>query len=210
MRIKRNKYIYAYTTPATAVETSFKAGFVPKYVCITNKTDRCKMEWWKGMARNSALVTLNTAGTASVGAIAVNAANTGGGTSAAMAGTYSGKTRGLMTLVCTKAGNVATAEMTATMPDGVVVGPVVTGASTVATVMAQGVTFAITAGTGDDLALGDSFTSVLVPAGSTYMECLTGIDVGPQQAPIVLDKYIKMGLNTKVNVAEKALIVFAY
>lgn len=209
MRLRRKHYSYRYTTPATAVETQFKIGFVPKYVCIDNITDRCRMEWWKGMARDSAIVTLNTAGTASVGTIAVNAANTGGGTSPATAGTYTGKTRGTVTLVCTKAGDVATAELTAYMPDGKVIGPVVTGASTVAKAIAQGITFAITAGTGSDLILGDSFTTVVVPAGSMYMECVTGISVGKLTGPEVLDKYIKMALNTKVNVAEKVLNIYA-
>lgn len=46
------------STAATAEDTTFGNGFVPRYVCIENLTDRIKHEWYEGMAADSALKTI--------------------------------------------------------------------------------------------------------------------------------------------------------
>lgn len=48
----------AVTTSATATDTTFTLGFVPRYVCWENTTDRIKFEWYYGMAADSAIKTV--------------------------------------------------------------------------------------------------------------------------------------------------------
>lgn len=216
----RDSYQEKLTMPATAIPFSIVCGFIPIHVIFQNVTDRISMEWWAGMDADSCLLYKNTAGLASVGTIAVGAGNTGGGTSPAMAGTYTGKANGTMTLLCTKAGDCETAEFKVTMPDGTVVEDVVTGASNTATEMAQGVTFKITNGTGDDLKLGDTFTSVLAAAGSIIIDKEIGITVGevtdyPRTATVVgavgstKGRGFTIGLNVTANIANKVCNVYA-
>lgn len=103
----------------------------------------------------------NKCGAATIAAAAADAGNTGGGTSPTSGGAYTGKADGTLTLECTLAGEAGTAKLKATFPDGTVIEDIVTGATTVAKAIGQGVTFAITSGTGDDFALGDKFTIAL-------------------------------------------------
>ncbi len=46
------------STAATAEDTTFGNGFVPRYVCIVNLTDRITHEWYEGMTADSALRTV--------------------------------------------------------------------------------------------------------------------------------------------------------
>lgn len=113
----------------------------------------------------------NKCGAATVAAAAADAGNTGVGTSPTSGGSYTGKADGTLTLECTLAGDAGTAKVKATFPDGTVIEDIVTGATTVAKAIGQGVTFAITSGTGDDLALGDKFT-IALQAGTKDLKAI--------------------------------------
>jgi hypothetical protein len=46
------------TDAGAAADTTFPIGFTPRYVCFENLTDRIKLEWYEGMAANSAIRTV--------------------------------------------------------------------------------------------------------------------------------------------------------
>jgi hypothetical protein len=135
-----------------------------------------------------------------------------------MAGTYSGKYKGTLTLECTLAGEMGAAKMKATFPDGTVVENWVTGATNTAKEVAQGVTFKLTSGEENDLVLGDKFTSALTPAGAVYGVTEKGIVVGTvnyhklgnyNEPGDLSGKYaqgIVIGLNTAINIADNTLL----
>lgn len=62
----RNDSIGRFTTDAnTPVDTSFNVGYTPRYVRLINLTDGNQLEWFEGMAPDSAIAT-TAAGAASV------------------------------------------------------------------------------------------------------------------------------------------------
>jgi hypothetical protein len=71
------------TDAGAAADTTFPIGFTPRYVCFDNLTDRIKLEWYEGMAANSAIRTV-AAGTRTLdvsSGLTVNASGTSGGNS---------------------------------------------------------------------------------------------------------------------------------
>jgi hypothetical protein len=216
-----DRYSRKVITPSTAVAFNVETGFYPKKVEVINLNNAVKMEWHEGMADDSAIVTLPVAATAAVGTVAAAEGNTGGGTSPAMAGTYSGKGKGNLVLTCVLKGEMGTAKMDAKFPDGTEVKGWVTGASNTAKEVGQGVTFKLTNGTGDDLAVGDVFTSALTPGGNTHIVTSKGISVD-YIIPNLIDEDdviglastrsamgIKIALNTDINVLSNTLIIAA-
>jgi hypothetical protein len=71
----RNEYLRTVTTPATAIAFSVECGFTPKHIVIQNATSLSKMEWFEGMAQDSALIT--TAGTGVVTLVTSSGISTG-------------------------------------------------------------------------------------------------------------------------------------
>lgn len=217
----RDDYNISVLTPSAAKQFALEVGFFPEKVTVFNLDNMVKMEWFRGMADDEAIITLPVEATAAVGTVAADAKNTGNGTSPAMAGTYSGKYKGTLTLECTLAGEMGAAKMKATFPDGSVVENWVTGASNTAKEVAQGVTFKLTSGAEDDLVLGDKFTSELTPAGAVYGVTEKGIVVGTVNYHKLGDdnepgdlsgKYaqgIVIGLNTAINIASNTLLIRA-
>lgn len=62
----RNEAIGRFTTDATAAaDTSFNIGYTPRYVRLINLTDGNQLEWFEGMAADSAIATTQ-AGAATV------------------------------------------------------------------------------------------------------------------------------------------------
>lgn len=62
----RNDSIGRFTTDATGpVDTSFNIGYTPRYVRLINLTDGNQLEWFEGMAPDSAVST-TAAGASSV------------------------------------------------------------------------------------------------------------------------------------------------
>ena len=62
----RNEAIGRFTTDATAAaDTSFNIGYTPRYVRLINLTDATQLEWFEGMAPDSAIQT-TAAGATSV------------------------------------------------------------------------------------------------------------------------------------------------
>ena len=46
------------TDSGTAVNTSFAIGFTPRYILWLNQTNRVRLEWFEGMAANTAIRTV--------------------------------------------------------------------------------------------------------------------------------------------------------
>lgn len=46
------------TDAGAAADTTFSIGFVPRYIRWENRTDRIMLEWFEGMAANSAIRTV--------------------------------------------------------------------------------------------------------------------------------------------------------
>lgn len=46
------------TDAGAAADTTFTLGFAPRYICVVNRTDRTTLEWYEGMAANSAIRTV--------------------------------------------------------------------------------------------------------------------------------------------------------
>ena len=149
----RDDYNISVLTPSAAKQFALEVGFFPEKVTVFNLDNMVKMEWFRGMADDEAIITLPVQATAAVGAVAADEGNKGSGTSPEMSGTYSGKYKGNLTLECTLAGEMGAAKMKATFPDGSVVENWVTGASNTAKEVAQGVTFKLTSGEGMTLLL---------------------------------------------------------
>jgi hypothetical protein len=216
-----DKYCRKLITPSTAVAFSVETGFYPKKVEVLNLLNMVKMEWHEGMEEGSAVVTLPVAATAAVGTVAAGTGNTGGGTSPAMAGTYTGKGKGNLVLICVTKGEVSEAKFDAYFPDGTVVKDWVLGDSDTAKEVGQGVTFKITTGTGDDCAVGDTFTSALTPAGVRHITLVNGISVDYVKPNLVGEgdvigeagtreaMGIKIGLNTDINILSNPLLITA-
>jgi len=71
----RDEYLRKVTTPATAIAFSVECGFQPRHVIVQNLTSLSKMEWFEGMAADSALIT--TAGTGVVTLVTSNGITVG-------------------------------------------------------------------------------------------------------------------------------------
>lgn len=214
-------FIKKIVTPATAFAFNIETGFEPRHVKVFNVTDRTSMEWFYGETRS--LIKKATAGSQSIGSATAAGTNTGSAASPTSAGTYTGKATGTLTIRATTTGEAGTAKVKGYFPDGTVTAEITTGATTVAQAIGQGVTFAITSGTGDDVVVGDYWTIALVAAGSVIIDgTATGISVG-MSFPHAIDTSsnitnspstrkgtcVTVGLNTTVNVAAKTLVVFA-
>lgn len=214
-------FIKKIVTPATAFAFNIAPGFQPRHVRVINVTDRTELEWWE--TSTISMVKKATAGSASTGSATAAATNTGSAASPTAAGTYSGKATGDLIIRTTTTGEAGTAKVKGYFPDGSVTAEITTGATTVAQTIGQGVTFAITSGTGDDVVIGDYWTIPLVAAGSQILDSkVVGITLG-YAFPSNIDSSsnitnvamgaktycIKVGLNTTVNVAAKTLIVYA-
>lgn len=46
------------TDAGAAADTTFNPGFVPRYIKWVDRTNRIMLEWWEGMAANSAIRTV--------------------------------------------------------------------------------------------------------------------------------------------------------
>ena len=70
------------TDAGAAADTTFNVGFVPRYIMFLNRTDRIRLEWFEGMAANTAIrtvaagtVTLDVSSGLTVGTSAAGTAN---------------------------------------------------------------------------------------------------------------------------------------
>jgi hypothetical protein len=89
-------------------------------------------------------------------------AGTGSATSETAAGTYTGWMNGDVVLTCCVAGELGTARFNIAFPDGAYSLNWLSGATTVAKTIGQGITLAMTSGVGTDCVVGDTVTIPVV------------------------------------------------
>lgn len=128
--------------------------------------DNASPKWSIASMTDLQTVITNLSGAMTRGAAVAGAGNTGSATTPTSSGTYTGKVDGNIVVTGKTDGELGTATVDVLFPDGTLVEDLVSGVTTVAKLLGQGVSLALTSGAGDDVKIGDTWTIAVTAAYS--------------------------------------------